>query len=67
MQVDAFIELDAGGRSTGRTCYVPVDGGEPEDAGTRKWYRLEPQGSRSVTSGIAAVIRRDGAFIARSP
>jgi hypothetical protein len=65
MQVDAFDELDAGGRATGRRCYTAV-GDEPEDTedtGTCKWYRLEPQATHSVTSGIEAVILRDGFFL----
>jgi hypothetical protein len=66
MLVDAFIELDAGGQWTRRTCYVAV-GDEPNDAGICQWFRLEPQASRSVTSGIEAAIRRDGAFVARLP
>lgn len=66
MVIDAFIELDAGGRWTRRTCYTPV-GEEPTDVGSCQWYRLEPQASRSVTSGIAFLIYRDGSFTSRRP
>jgi hypothetical protein len=59
MSVDAFDELDAGGRSLGRRCYTAV-GDEPEDVGMCKWYRLEPQATHSVTSGIEAIILHDG-------
>jgi hypothetical protein len=59
MSVDAFDELDTGGRSMGRRCYTAV-GDEPEDVGMCKWYRLEPQATHSVTSGIEAKILHDG-------
>jgi hypothetical protein len=62
MSVDAFDELDAGSRSMGRRCYTAV-GDEPEDVGMCKWYRLEPQATHSVTSGIEAIILHDGVFL----
>ena len=61
MDVDVFIEIDAGGLLTGRACLTKA-GEAPTGDGSDHWY---PLGTRPVSAGVAALVNQHGSWIMR--
>lgn len=61
MNVDVFIEIDAGGSLTGRACLTKA-GEAPTSKSSNHWY---PLGTRPVSATVASLVNRHGSWIMR--
>ena len=61
MNVDVFIEIDAGGSLTGRACLTKA-GEAPTSKSANHWY---PLGTRPVSARVASLVNQQGSWIMR--
>ena len=61
MDVDVFIEIDAGGLLTGRACLTKT-GAAPTSLSSNHWY---PLGTRPVSARVASLVNQHGSWIMR--
>ena len=61
MNVDVFIEIDAGGLLTGRACLTKA-GETPMSKSSNHWY---PLGTRPVSARVASLVNQQGSWIMR--
>ena len=61
MNVDVFIEIDAGGLLTGRACLTKA-GEAPTSQSSNHWY---PLGTRPVSAMVASLVNQRGSWIMR--
>jgi hypothetical protein len=61
MNVDVFIEIDAGGLLTGRACLTKA-GEAPTSNSSDHWY---PLGTRPVSDRVASLVNQRGSWIMR--
>jgi hypothetical protein len=61
MNVDIFIEIDAGGSLTGRACLTKA-GEAPMSKSSHHWY---PLGRRPVSARVASLVSQRGSWIMR--
>jgi hypothetical protein len=61
MNVDVFIEIDAGGSLTGRACLTKA-GEAPASKTSNHWY---PLGTRPVSARVALLVNQHGSWIMR--
>jgi hypothetical protein len=61
MNVDVFIEIDAGGSLTGRACLTKA-GEAPTSKSSNHWY---PLGTRPVSATVASLVNQRGSWIMR--
>lgn len=59
MNVDVFIEIDAGGSLTGRACLTKA-GEAPTGKSSNHWY---PLGTRPVSATVASLVNQRGSWI----
>lgn len=62
MTFEMFVELDAGGRSTGRWAVAQADL-KPKDEGSCKWYLRQPSTPAFLSNSLEAQVRQDGIVI----
>ena len=61
MNVDVFVEIDAGGLLTGRACLTKA-GEAPTRLSSNHWY---PLGTRPVSATVASLVNENGSWIMR--
>jgi hypothetical protein len=61
MNVDVFIEIDAGGSLTGLACLTKA-GEAPTSMNFNHWY---PLGTRTVSTRVASLVNQHGSWIMR--